>query len=350
MADVRRMCRVLRIGLAAAIAGPSLTACRQPADRTVIAVLTPASALAATLATDPGRSAFIDRITARCDTCVVADHYEGATAASARVAVADGADVIVVEALTSDVGEEVVVAAGTVPVVAFDRFVAGADWYVGYDRAQTGAAVAAAVAREVDADADVLVVAGSAVDADTDVVGRGLSDGLAGRGVDVRAELAATSGTATETRDWVLDQLEDADRRQLGAVLAATDEQAQGVVDAFRQARLPRPWPLVTGAGGELDAVRRVVVGDQTFTVHMPVTKTAERAADVALSLASAAGGSDLTGAADVDGVPAFLYDPLLVGATNVTDRVVRDGTFTPEEICSGEPDLERACARLGIR
>ena len=142
---------MLRIGLAAAIAVPTLTACRQPADRTVIALLTPASTVAATLATDPGRSAFIDRITSRCDTCVVADDYDGATAASARVAVADGADVIVVEALTPDLGEEVVVAAGSVPVVAFDRFVAGADWYVGYNLADTGAAVVEAVAREVGA-------------------------------------------------------------------------------------------------------------------------------------------------------------------------------------------------------
>ena len=49
-----------------------------------------------------------------------------------------------------------------------------------------------------------------------------------------------------------------------------------------------------------------------------------------------------------MEGVPALLYDPVLVSATNVTDRVVRDGTFTPEEICAG--DIEAACARLGIR
>ena len=348
MADVRRVCRVLRIGVAAAIAGPTLTACRQPADRAIIAVLTPASTVAASLATDPGRSAFIDRIEARCDTCVVADQYDGATAASARVAVADGADVIVVEALTSDVGEEVVVAAGSVPVVAFDRFVAGADWYVGYNRADTGAAVADAVAREVGARDEVLVVAGSSIDADVDVVEQGLSDSLAGHDVEVRAELAAATGTAAEAREWVLAELEDADGPPVGAVLAATDEQARGVVEAFAAARLPRPWPLVTGAGGELDAVRRVVAGDQTLTVHMPVARTAESAADVALSLVSAAGGDDLAGAAEVEGVPALLYDPVLVSATNVTDRVVRDGTFTPEEICAG--DLEAACARLGIR
>lgn len=348
MADVRRVCRVLGIGLAAAIAGPTLTACRQPADRTVIAVLTPASAVAATLATDPGRSMFLERIEARCDTCVVADEYDGATAASARVAVADGADVIVLEALTPDVGEEVVAAAGSVPVVAFDRFVAGADWYVGYDRADTGTAVADAVARTVGPRAAVLVVTGSSADADSDVVERGLSEGLAGHDVDVRAELAATSGTATETREWVLDQLDAPDARQIAAVLAVTDEQAQGVVDAFAQARLPRPWPLVTGAGGGLDAVRRVVAGDQTLTVHMPVTRTAERAADVALSLASAAGGADLVDATEVEGVPAFLFDPVLVSAANLTDRVVRDGTFTPEEICAR--DLEAACRRLGIR
>jgi ABC-type xylose transport system substrate-binding protein len=339
---------VLRIVLAAAIAGPSLTACRQPADRTIIAVLTPASTVAATLAADPGRTAFIDRITSRCDSCIVADQYDGATAASARVAVADGADVIVVEALTSDLGEEVVVAAGSVPVVAFDRFVAGADWYVGYDRADMGTVVADAVARQIGRRAEVLVVAGSSADADTDVVEQGLRAALSGHHVQVRAELASTSGTAAETRDWVLAQLEGPRGQRVRAVLATTDEQAQGVTEAFARARLPRPWPLVTGAGGELDAVRRVVAGEQTLTVHMPVTRTAETAADVALSLASAAGGADLVDATEVEGVPAFLFDPMLVSARNLTDTVVRDGTFTPEEICAG--DLEAACARLGIR
>ena len=80
----------------------------------------------------------------------------------------------------------------------------------------------------------------------------------------------------------------------------------------------------------------------------MPVTRTAESAADVALSLASATGGTDLADDTEVEGVPAFLHDPMVVSATNVTDRVVRDGTFTPEEICAG--DLAAACARLGIR
>ena len=77
-------------------------------------------------------------------------------------------------------------------------------------------------------------------------------------------------------------------------MLAASDAQALGVLEAFEAAGLPRPWPLVAGIGGDLEAVRRVVGGDQTFTVHMPVTQTAQRAADVALSLASAEQGADL--------------------------------------------------------
>ena len=41
----------------------------------------------------------------------------------------------------------------------------------------------------------------------------------------------------------------------------------------------------------------------------------------------------------------------MLVSATNVTEMVVRDGTFTPEEICPEDAhDLAAACARLGIR
>ena len=80
----------------------------------------------------------------------------------------------------------------------------------------------------------------------------------------------------------------------------------------------------------------------------MPVARTAQRAADVALSLASENPGDDLRGATEVEGVPAYVYRPVLVDLAHVTDVVVRDGTFTTEELCAGP--VADDCARLGIR
>lgn len=347
MAVVRTVSRgLLRIGVAAALAASLLAGCRESEDRIVIAVLT-ADGRAA-LATEPGRSAFVERVAARCPDCVVSPRYDGTTAAAARAAIADGADVLIVQARTAALGEEVVEAAGRVPVVAFEQLVPGAAYVVAYDRSATGAVVAERVGEMVDGSGSALLIDGAVVDTGLDVVEAGLKDGLRDADVEVAAELRATSGTAEEARSWVEEQLRGPRGSRIDAVLAATDEQARGVLEAFESARVRRPWPVVTGVGADLEAVRRVVAGDQTYTVHMPVARTAERAADVALSLVSAAHGRDLEGATELGGVPAFLFEPVVVSSANVTNVVVRDGTYTTQEICSGA--LARVCERQGIR
>ncbi len=347
MTSVQRVTRVTRIGLTALLAGLALAGCQEPADRTVISVL--ATDGTASLTRDPGRAAFLERIDQRCPACVVRIHSDGAGLPDLRAALAEGADVVVVEALTADQGEQLVAAAGAVPVVALDRFFAGADFYVSFDRSAVGTAVAEAVAGDLDRSSTALLVNGSAVDRDSDAVEEGLRDGLASGRVEVAAELDAATGTSEETRAWVQHQLEARGGRDVGAVVTVSDEQALGVVDALQDARVPRPrWPLVTGAGADLAAVRRIITGDQTLTVHMPVVRTAQRAADVALSLASESPGDDLEGVTEVDGVPAYVYSPVLVDLAHVTDVVVRDGTFTTDELCAGS--VADDCARLGIR
>jgi len=192
-------------------------------------------------------------------------------------------------------------------------------------------------------------VNGSLVDTDLDAVEEGLRAGLLAGRVEIAAELEARTGTAEETRAWVEAQLDRRRGDPIGAVVTVSDDQALGVVDALQDVGLPRArWPLVTGVGADLAAVRRIIVGNQTLTVHMPVARTAQRTADVALSLASEASGADLRDATEVEGVPAFVYAPVVVSLGNVTDVVVRDGTFTTEELCAGS--VAAACSRLGIR
>ena len=48
----------------------------------------------------------------------------------AAAALDEGADAIVLNAVDAELAEELVVAAGDVPVIAYDRFVAGADRHV----------------------------------------------------------------------------------------------------------------------------------------------------------------------------------------------------------------------------
>jgi D-xylose transport system substrate-binding protein len=320
-----------------------LVACEPEVDRPVIAVLTPD--LSSTRAAGPGRAAFRDRITRRCPDCVVIAGDDGTTREDLQVVLDDGADVVVVDASTAEQGKELVTAAGRVPLIAFDQFVAGADFYVSYDRSAVARTIADAVAGSLDGSETALVVGAAGGDG----LGSDLRDALRAARVEVAAELDATSAGEGETHAWVESRLAGRGGPAVGAVLTPSDEWAGDVVEALRESGVRRPGrPLVTGVGADLEAVRRIITGEQALTVHMPVTRTAERAADLALALASGAGRDEVEGAAEVEGVPAFVYEPVLVSRENVTDVVVRDGSFTTEELCAGE--VLSACERLGIR
>ena len=166
MTSVHRVTRVARSGLVVLLTGVALAACQEPADRTVISVLAPDGTAA--LVREPGRTAFLERVDVRCPDCEVRIHSGGTSVQDLEGALDEGADVVVVEALTAVQGAELVTAAGAVPVVALDRFFAGADFFVSYDRASMGIVVAEAVADELDRSATALVVNGSTVDTDTD--------------------------------------------------------------------------------------------------------------------------------------------------------------------------------------
>ncbi|MEO5853885.1 MAG: substrate-binding domain-containing protein [Nocardioides sp.] len=327
------------------VAGSALAACT-PQDRTVIGVLAPDTS--SPLVAQPGISAFRDRVTRRCGGCSVVVSADGSTPEALQGLLAQGVDVVVVQALTADQGEALVAAAGSVPLVAFERWFAGADYLVSYDRSSTGVEVADAVADGIRDGASALVVDGSSTDLDTDLVEQGVRDGLAAGGVTVAAELDPTTATAAETRDWVAAQLADRRPGAIGAVVTVTDEQALGALAAVRAADLDQTErPMLTGAGAGLSAVRRIIAGGQTLSVHMPVGVLSERAADLAVALV-AGQPADLDGATDLEGVPAFVYDPVVVTRDNLTDVVVRDGTFTTEQLCSGS--VAAACERLGVR
>ena len=81
-------------------------------------------------------------------------------------------------------------------MVAVDLLIDDADWFVSFDRTATGVALADAVSQQLGERGQALLLGGSAVDRDTDVIESGLRDGLTGHGVDVLAELDATTATA----------------------------------------------------------------------------------------------------------------------------------------------------------
>ncbi|MET9871818.1 ABC transporter substrate-binding protein, partial [Streptomyces sp. NPDC006386] len=117
-------------------------------------------------------------------------------------------------------------------------------------------------------------------------------------------------------------------------------------------ARLGRaPRPDGTGQDADLDAVRRIVGGEQYMTVYKPFRLETDAASALAVALAR---GNDVDAlvTTSVDSpttrdVPSILLRPITVTRENIGRTLVQDGIYTIDQICT--PKLRPDCDRAGL-
>jgi D-xylose transport system substrate-binding protein len=300
-------------------------------------------------------AAFAEQLAEGCPSCVVMERDAGGDPDRQRdhvdAVLAEGADLIVVNAVTRASGEDAVAAAGEVPVVAYGVPVPGAEALVAVDPGAAARGTARAVRRLADGGPlDALVVTGPAGSA-RDEVTRGVVAAL-GDDLKVVDEVEDAAGSGVGRR-----------ARRVDLVLTGSDQDAGVVAGALAELEVPlSSRPLLTGYDGELDAVRRLVVGSQAVTVYVSRADQGRAAARVALDVlddAIAAGESagepsqsgtptGEGGRRGQDGVPATLVPPTVVTRSTVTEGLVRPGRYDTEEICAGR--IGPRCTALGIR
>lgn len=137
---------------------------------------------------------------------------------------------------------------------------------------------------------------------------------------------------------------------RVGGVLAVNDSVAAGAISALKSARV-RPVPPVTGQDADLDAVQRIVRGEQYMTVYKPFKAEAHAAAAMAVALGR---GRTLHSIArttvhntTTENIPASLLTPIAVTSANIKKTLVKDGVYTIAEICT--PKLRPACEKAGL-
>lgn len=256
----------------------------------------------------------------------------------------DGADVVVLNAVDGERGAEMIAMAGDIPVIAYDRFLPGADWFVSADPAVIGRQMAQAVVEAEGKQAKVLMINGGAGDANALAIHDAATGVFRRHQIQVIDELQPETWSAEEAEAFMLDNQQR--WGQIDAVLASNDTQASGVTLALEQSDVAiKDYPFITGQDAGLEAVRRVVSGQQGMTVYKEIRVMAQSAADLAIDLML-----DTTPEESVDykGVPALLVEPVLVTRATIADTVVRDGVFTLDEVCT--PELLEACEDLALR
>ncbi len=269
----------------------------------------------------------------------------------AESALAAGAEVLVLDPVDSHAAVTIVTAANAenVPVISYDRLIAGGDlaYYVSFDNEKVGTLQATAFVDALEARGDdsagILMVNGSPTDNNAMLFARGAHDVIDRTDLHILAEYETPDWSPDKAQEWVAGQISQYGDAIAG-VYAANDGVASGAIAALRAANV-EPLPIVTGQDAELSAIQRILTGDQHMTVYKAIKPQAELAAEVAVALLK---GEEVTSPLTIQDTPATLLDPVAVTIDNIRETVIADGFWTIDDICT--PAYEQACAAAGLR
>lgn len=301
---------------------------------------------------------FEAKVAELCDECEVlyynADQDETLQAQQVDTAISEGANVIVLDPVNGAGAGGMVTAAQAedIPVVAYDRFIAEADYYMSFDNETVGKMQGQALVDAMGDTGNILMLNGAPSDPNAAQFKAGAHSIIDASGLTILEEYDNPDWSPENAQQFVTDQLSNHDPADINGVYAANDGQAGGVVAALTGGGVAiDDLPPITGQDAELAAVQRIVAGQQSVTVYKPIPIEAETAAELAVTLARGEepGATSGTGVdqSDFEGVPSYIFDPIAVTQDNVADTIVADGFYSVEDICTG--DYAEACTALGL-
>lgn len=139
----------------------------------------------------------------------------------------------------------------------------------------------------------------------------------------------------------------------IDAVYAANDVLGGAVIDVLKDAGVTE-IPPVTGQDAELDAVQRLVSGDQYMSVYKPYPDEAIAAAEMAVLRAQgrsiefeALAGDTIDSPTNKD-ILYRMVPVVTLTKANVKDTVVKDGIYTVKQICTAK--YAEDCVAAGLK
>ncbi|MEY4078469.1 MAG: hypothetical protein RIS80_238 [Actinomycetota bacterium] len=232
-----------------------------------------------------------------------------------------------------------------IPVIAYDRPIDGADYYVSFDNTRVGEMQGQTIldglaAAGIDpTKASVVFSSGDPADGNAKMFYDGAVSVLTAAGVVPAFEMAGTwdgptAGTAFEQAYTKLNGKVD-------AVLAPNDNNAANIIAILDKNGKTVP---ISGQDASVAGLQNVLLGKQTATVYKPFKIEAAAASELAIQLLK--GETPTVDKTLDDGTPFVALDPVLVGADNVKD-VVAAGDAKAEDICTAA--VADACAAHGV-
>jgi D-xylose transport system substrate-binding protein len=252
-----------------------------------------------------------------------------------------------------------------VPVVSYDRLILDTpdvDAYVSFDNVKVGQLQGSTLAKKLaddgNANGPIIKINGSPTDNNAKLFGQGADSALNSAGVQVAKEY--------DTPDWSPDKAQSEMDQAITAVgktgfkgvYAMNDGTAGGAIASMQGGGIDPKTVPTTGQDAELEAVQRILTGDQYMTVYKATRPEATAAAQIAVALAN---GKPVppnmvttktnNGSTDV---PSDLLTPIAVTKDNVATAtyggqplIGPDGYWKADEVCTSE--FQSACQAAGI-
>ncbi|MGZ4687540.1 substrate-binding domain-containing protein [Oryzihumus sp.] len=343
-------------GLAACSANDSTSGSGGKSGGKTIALLLPESKTTRYESFDkPLFEAAVKKLCSDCNvTYYNADQDETKQSQQVDTAISDGAKVIVLDPVNGAGAGAMVQSAqdSGAKVIAYDRFIDGADYYMSFDNETVGKMQGQALVDAMGNKGNILMLNGAPSDPNAAQFMAGAHSVIDGSGLKILQEYDNPDWSPENAQKFVTDQLSKYDPSQIQGVYAANDGQAGGVVAALTGGGVSADaLPPITGQDAELAAVQRIIAGEQAMTIYKPIPIEADTAAEVAVKIANGdtVGTTSDTGVAQTQykGVASFIFDPIAVTKDNVASTVVKDGFYSVSDICTS--DYADACKAAGI-
>jgi D-xylose transport system substrate-binding protein len=233
-----------------------------------------------------------------------------------------------------------------VPVIAYDRPLAGSDYYVSFDNEAVGGLEGGCVvdglkaAGKDPATASVVFVGGDPADGNAKMFFDGANAVMSAAGIKAAQTTAGTwdgakAGTAFEQAYTALGGKVD-------AVWVANDTNAAAVIAILDKNGKTVP---VSGQDASVAGLQNVLLGKQTCTVYKPPAVEAGAAADLVIQLLQ--GKKPDVQKKLSDGTPYIAVTPIKVGPDKVID-VVKAGDAKAADICTAA--VAAACTKYGVK
>lgn len=309
------------------------------------------------------RPEFEENVEELCPECEIiysnANQSTSEQQSQGEAAITQGVDVMVLDAVDANAVGSVVQKADQegIPVVSYDRLVLGAPIaaYVSFENEHVGELQAEALSEKLKEEGSptgpIVMINGDPTDPNAGQFKAGAKKIFEKEGVKIAKEYDTPEWSPDEAQKEMEQAVTALGENGFAAVYAANDGTAGGAIAAMKSAGIKPGSKPTTGQDAELEAIQRILVGEQFITIYKATSLETRAAAEIAVALVE---GEEfppglITGKTDneAEEVPSVLLEPVAVMKENVNETVVKDGYWTASEICTGP--YKAGCEEAGI-